>query len=99
MCIVIEKYKKIYQIHSKTTLLENNNIENFGNIIHIVRNANKLTKEQMTEKARLKKQKQREEMRKRYGDEEYKKKHAEQIAKSRANKKLLVVETNNEMPN
>jgi hypothetical protein len=93
---VLQKFKQIYDKHLLTTLNEDNGVEDFGNIVHIVRNVNKFTKEQIAEKSRLKKQKQREEMRERYGDEEYKKRHAEQIAKSRANKKLLVAEAKTE---
>ena len=44
---------------------------------------NKLTQEVLKEKARLRKQKQRDELRKKYGDEEYKKMHAKEIAENR----------------
>lgn len=53
---------------------------------HCVR-TNKKTKEEVTENARLRKQKQRESLKEKYGDEEYKKRHAAEIAKNRAAKK------------
>jgi hypothetical protein len=48
---------------------------------------NKKTKEEVTENARLRKQKQREALKDKYSDEEYKKMRAAEIAKNRANKK------------
>jgi len=48
---------------------------------------NKKTKEEVTENARLRKQKQRESLKEKYGDEEYKKMRAAEIAKNRADKK------------
>ena len=48
---------------------------------------NKKTKEEVTENASLRKQKQREALKDKYGDEEYKKMRAAEITKNRADKK------------
>jgi hypothetical protein len=50
-------------------------------------NANKKTKTELIEEAKVRKQKQRDELRARYGDEEYKKIRAAELAKYRAEKK------------
>ena len=50
-------------------------------------NVNKKTKIELAEEAKVRKQKQRDELRVRYGDEEYKKMRAAELAKSRAEKK------------
>lgn len=91
---VLNKFKQIYEKHSKTTLKNENNVG--GNTVHIVRNANKQTREQIAQKATIRKQKQRELLKEKYGNEEYKKMHAEQIAKTRAKKRLLMSQENNE---
>jgi hypothetical protein len=58
---------------------------------------NKKSKEEITENARLRKQKQRESLKEKYGDEEYKKLRASEIAKSRADKKTkLALEKDDE---
>ena len=85
---VLNKFKKIYEKHSQTTLFEENNVG--GNTVHIVRNVNKKSKEEIKEYERIRKQKGREKLRAEYGDDAYRKKHAEEIAKTRANKKLLL---------
>jgi hypothetical protein len=48
----------------------------------------KQTKEEKAEKARIRKQNQRERQKQMYGDEEYKKMKAKEIAEYRANKKI-----------
>ena len=58
---------------------------------NIVKNTNKKTPEEKREQARLRKQKQREELRAKYGDEEYKQMKAKELADYRKSKK----ETNN----
>jgi hypothetical protein len=50
-------------------------------------NMNKKTKVELVEEAKVRKQKQREDLRARYGDEEYKKMRAAELAKYRAEKK------------
>jgi len=49
---------------------------------------NKLTQEEKREKERLKKQIQRQALREKYGDDEFKKMRAEEIARTRAKKRL-----------
>lgn len=53
---------------------------------NIVKNENKQTDDERKENARLRKQKQRENMREKYGDEEYKKMRAKEIAENRKKK-------------
>ena len=50
---------------------------------------NKLTQEEIREKERIKKQKQRDAIKEKYGDEEYRKMRAEEIARTRQKKKLI----------
>ena len=58
---------------------------------NIVKNTNKKTPEEIREKARIRKQRQRETLKEKYGDEEYKKMKAKELADYRNSKK----ETNN----
>jgi hypothetical protein len=72
----------------ENVVIENQVIENvvIENQVQEKRNivkGNKLTQEQLKEKARLRKQKQRDELRNKYGDEEYRKMHAKEIAENR----------------
>jgi hypothetical protein len=57
------------------------------NGIIIAKKKEKLTKEQIREKDRLRKQEKRESLRKKLGDDEYKKQHAKQIKEQRQKKK------------
>ena len=50
---------------------------------------NKLTQEEIREKERIKKQKQRDAIKEKYGDQEYRKMRAEEIARTRQKKKLI----------
>lgn len=84
------------------TILSNNNentkITNETELIHLnshiniepknrsIVRGNKKTIEQVREEAKVKKQKQREELKARYGDEEYKKMNAKKVAEYRAKK-------------
>ena len=71
-------------------MIEDNIVVNEVNIIQEKRSivkSNKQTKEEITEKARIRKQNQRERQKQIYGDEEYKKIKAKEIAEFRAKKK------------
>jgi len=75
----------------ENVVIENQVVENvvIENQVQEKRNivkGNKLTQEQLKEKARLRKQKQRDELRNKYGDEEYRKMHAKEIAENRRNR-------------
>jgi hypothetical protein len=71
-------------------VIEENIIINEVKIIQekrLIVKGNKQTKEEITEKARIRKQNQRERQKQIYGDEEYKKMKAKEIAEYRATKK------------
>ena len=53
---------------------------------------NKLTQEEIREKERIKKQKQRDAIKEKYGDDEYRKRRAEEIARTRQKKKMQEIE-------
>ena len=100
---MLEKFKMVYE-KNKNKLEKEKEIENI--IINIEENVesnqseiinrsivkgNKKTPEQIKEDARLRKQKQREQLRERYGDEEYKKMRAKEIADQRKNRDENIV--------
>ena len=93
---IIFKYKILLTNDMKDSNIEKNEVikENIvTNDVKIIQEkrsiveGNKQTKEEKAEKARIRKQKQRERQKQIYGDEEYKKMKAKEIAEYRANKK------------
>jgi hypothetical protein len=95
-CMLIYNHNTIENVDIENQVIgevvENNVIENHDVENEVVQEkrtivkGNKLTQEQIKEKARLRKQKQRDELRKKYGDEEYRKMHAKEIAENRRNR-------------
>ena len=90
----IDKLSLIYTHYKKqilpeqiieTPILENVFVSPQNNIIT---KSNKKSKEEMKEKARVRKQLQRERLKNKYGDEEYKRMRAKEIADNRASQKL-----------
>jgi uncharacterized membrane protein YcgQ (UPF0703/DUF1980 family) len=79
---IIFKSKLITEI-IETVIVDTKQIESNTSIVK----GNKQTKEEKAEKARIRKQNQRERQKAHYGDEEYKKMKAKEIAEYRANKK------------
>jgi len=81
--VFMYQLQKIYECSSKKEMVKPT--------VYIVNmltpNVNKKTKVERVEEAKVRKQKQREELRARYGDEEYKKMRAAELAKYRAEKK------------
>ena len=82
------KSKIIFKSKLITEIIENDivdtkKIESNTSIVK----GNKQTKEEIAEKARIRKQNQRERQKQIYGDEEYKRMKAKEIAEYRANKK------------
>jgi hypothetical protein len=87
-CLMIYNHNKIENVAIENEVIgeviENVVIEN--EVVQEKRTivkGNKITQDQLKEKARLRKQKQRDEVRKKYGDEEYRKMHAKEIAENR----------------
>lgn len=81
--VFLYQLQKIYECSSKKEMVKPSVC-----IVNILTpNTNKKSKTELAEEAKLRKQKQREELRARYGDEEYKKMRAAEIAKYRADKK------------
>jgi hypothetical protein len=95
MKICVKHRKPLQKVIFKTNTVTNNKIENVVVKIEKVKaesntsivKGNKQTKEEKAEKARIRKQNQRERQKQMYGDEEYKKMKAKEIAEYRANKK------------
>jgi hypothetical protein len=87
-CLMIYNHNKIENVAIENEVIgeviENVVIENEAKQEkRTIVKGNKITQDQLKEKARLRKQKQRDEVRKKYGDEEYRKMHAKEIAENR----------------
>ena len=81
--VFLYQLQKIYECSSKKEMIN----PSICIVNMLTPNVNKKTKVELVEEAKLRKQKQREELRARYGDEEYKKMRAAELAKYRAEKK------------
>jgi hypothetical protein len=83
--VFLYQLQKIYECSSKKEMIN----PSVCIVNMLTPNVNKKTKVELSEEAKVRKQKQREELRARYGDEEYKKMRAAELAKYRADKKKI----------